>query len=557
MDQRRHRAGRGIAWSPLIAGNGASLLYLLSALSLLFGLTRIIGPVLAQSFDPAKLFPSLGVLYVYELSLLGAAVLIVRWRNVTDDAISLLVLMAVFLGVGGLALETVAHDSLPLALAFGLTLVVLGGGKLWAIRRWLAPGMGKVVTGVIVLVLAYGYLAPVGFAKLNSRVDGIGLRTGWLAGWWILVIAGTILYVAAGLCPSGDAWRCGAAVREPDGGDASPVPFARTRGMGWIFVAVLLVTAVGHQLAVAHVFDRGANSAGFPWSWPDLLPFASLALLLAVQYRRVFGCVWGRWDELLVLLPAFGIAVGLGAGWFGGGPGFNVQVLWHPAVLSALIAVAMACKAYRLKRNIPWAITILYASLAVLSLDPPAGGGVAKPFWLLSVLLFAGGLVLMAVVTRRVGWAVAAAVAVGGGVFASPVVQTAARTYAIHPWALALVTEAITLWVVYLVFPRTFPRVLARLAPVLFLLGTIWLFGEKSLALEVVVGVGPAVLMGAGVWWRSRDRVAAALYAGAPVWQGWRIIRANFGWGCVLLAFLLLAGVAFSLRKGARARAGY
>jgi hypothetical protein len=227
--------------------------------------------------------------------------------------------------------------------------------------------------------------------------------------------------------------------------------------------------------------------------------------------------------------------------------------LCHPAVLSALIGAAVAWKAWRLRRQTPWAILISYAALAVLSLDPSPGGGVEHVYWLPAGAVFAAGLVLMAVLTRRVGWALAAAAAVGIGTFVSPTAQDVARASAFAPFALAMIAEGIALWLVPLAFPRSCPRALGRVAPLLLLAGIIWLFGEKAPALDVTLVVVAAVLMGAVTWLRSGDRLAAVLYAGALAWQGWQLMRSSFGWGCVFLAFMLLAaGVALSLRKGAR-----
>jgi hypothetical protein len=552
---RRDFARRVFAWARTVAASGGSLLYLLSALSLLVGLGWIVAPILAESYEPGELFPALGVLYVYELGLLGAALVVVLWGRVIDDAVSLLVLLAAFLGIGGLALETVAHDSIVLVLGLGLVLLVLGGGKLWAVRRWLAPGMRRTLLGVSIALLAYGYLAPAALAGLTSRVGVGGLRPAWLAGWWILILAGAVLYVAGELCPPGDARRSAEAGGEAEGSEASRVPFARTRGMGWIFVAVLLAAAALHQLGLAHLFGRGGEPEGFPWSWADLVPFASLALLLAVQYRRVFGCAWGRWDEALSALPALGIALALGIAGPGGLPGLDAELFRHPAVMSAVIGAAVAWKAWRLGRHVPWAVAILYAGLAVLSLGPPAGEDPAGLFWLPAGILVAAGCALMALLTRRVEWAVAAAAVVGASLLASPAVRTAAWEHEVHPLALAAVAEGVALCAVHLAFPRAIPLALGRLAPVLFAAGSAWLFWGRSPALEVGLTLPPAVLMGTLVWWRGRDRVATGLYAGAPLWQGCRLMRASFGWGCVLLAFLLLAaGVVMSLRKGARAR---
>jgi hypothetical protein len=551
---KRHRA---ICWSKLIIGTGGSLLYLLSALSLLLGLTMIVGPVLAESFDPGTLFSSLGILYLYELGLLGAAILIVRCRNVTDDSVCLIVLMAIFLGVGGLALETVAHDSLSLALGCGLALLMLGAGKIWSIHRWLAPGMQKVVMAVIVLLLAYGYLGPVAFAEINCTGDRASLRTVWIAGWWILAIAGSILFIAAGLFPPGDAKNLETALPKQNEEKTSAIPFALTRAMGWVFVGVLLLTAVAHQLAVVYLFGNCGRMTGFSWSWVDLLPLASLALLLIVQYRRLFGYIWKAGDAVLLLLPALGILIGLNEGSLGDWPVLDFEILWHPTVLCALIASAIGWQAYQLKHEVPWAIAIFYVSLGVLSLNPSAVGDTASLLWLCSGLLLATGLTLITLRTKRMAWAVLAAATVGISVFASSNTQGPAMITHFSPMALALVAEAIAIWSMQLLFKEKFPARLARLAPIFLLLGMTLLFREYNPVIEMIMIAATGLLMGTAVWFRNHDRLTALMFAAVPLWQGWGIIRENIGYGCVLLAFFFLAiGVALSLRKGARAETG-
>jgi hypothetical protein len=80
---------------------GGSIFYCLSALSIVYGITQIIGPPLAESSNIGDILPCVGVLNVYELALLAVLILVVVWRNVTDDAISLVVLIALFLVASG------------------------------------------------------------------------------------------------------------------------------------------------------------------------------------------------------------------------------------------------------------------------------------------------------------------------------------------------------------------------------------------------------------------------------------------------------------------------
>jgi len=552
-EERSSAARPGIDWRKLIVGNGGSLLYLVSALCLLAGLGQIIGPILAESHDTVKLFPSLGTLYLYELCLLAAALFIVRCKNVTDDAVVLLVLIAVFMGIGGLALETVASDDNGLALACGLLLLGAGAGKLWAIKRWLAPQLNRVVLGVVFVILACGYLGPVAFASFNVDRDELALRPGWLAGWWILALACAALYVTAEVLPRGDARRAGSGGGDSgDGGaEAAEVPFALTPGMGWVFVAVLLAMAVLHQMGLAHLAGNGEDPDGFPWSWFDLLPIAIFAVLLAVQYRRLFGCEWGRLDEVLMALPALGIAGSLQAGGVAGLPGLDWELLRHPAALSALICAAIGLKAWHTRRDLPWVMTIGYAALVALSFCPAAGGGVTGGCVLAAGIVLLFGLVVMVALTRKIEWAVAAAAFVGPAVFLSPIARETASVSWMFPVGLATIAQGVALWLVQLAFRRRCPRFLARLAPLMLLVGVASLFGVRNPAVDVALLVLATAGMGVLAWIRGGERMAALMYAGVPAWQGVQLMRASFGWGCVGLGFLLLAaGVVYSLRKG-------
>ncbi len=76
---------------------GGSILYCLSALSIIYGISQVMGYQLVKSSELSQALPFILTLNIYELALLGVMVTIVLWRNVTDDAISLLILVALFL----------------------------------------------------------------------------------------------------------------------------------------------------------------------------------------------------------------------------------------------------------------------------------------------------------------------------------------------------------------------------------------------------------------------------------------------------------------------------
>lgn len=117
---------------------GGSILYCLSALSIIYGITQIVGPPLATSNALGDILPCVFVLNGYELALLGVLALIVTWRHVTDDAISLVLLVAVFLIGSGMPLGVVAPSGLDICLGIGVACTVLGLAKLYVLRRFIS-----------------------------------------------------------------------------------------------------------------------------------------------------------------------------------------------------------------------------------------------------------------------------------------------------------------------------------------------------------------------------------------------------------------------------------
>ncbi len=118
-------------WRAFIHLTKGSILYCLSALCIIYGIVRIVGPILARSDVLNQTLPCLGVLNLYELALLGAILLLVLWKNVTDDAVFLVVLIALFLIASGITLDTVANNSPPAAAAVGLASVLIAAENYW------------------------------------------------------------------------------------------------------------------------------------------------------------------------------------------------------------------------------------------------------------------------------------------------------------------------------------------------------------------------------------------------------------------------------------------
>ncbi|MHC4292810.1 MAG: hypothetical protein ACYSTX_00840 [Planctomycetota bacterium] len=115
---------------------GGSILYCLSALSIIYGVIQIIGPSLVRNNFLSDTLPSVLVLNIYELALLGVLVLIVAWKQVRDDAISLVVIISLFLVASGMILGMSACRGPGITLFIGILCTVIGLGKLYIMRRY-------------------------------------------------------------------------------------------------------------------------------------------------------------------------------------------------------------------------------------------------------------------------------------------------------------------------------------------------------------------------------------------------------------------------------------
>jgi hypothetical protein len=252
---------------------GGSILYALSALSIVYGITRIIGPPLAKSSVLQDILPCVAVLNVYELALLAVLLLIVVWRSVLDDAVSLVVLVSLFLVASGMTLGVVAPSGLDICLSIGLACTAVGFAKLYVLRRFIGLRIGWLSVLGLMLIMAWNFLGSSLMARpIMARVTTDGMRKDeWLLAWLVILIGAALVFVEA--------------VRKeyPPTGEQDDRPaFLRTSAMAWMFVLVLLCAAGVHQYAVAYMFAVDYVPA-------DFIPLAAAWSLLALELVRSLG----------------------------------------------------------------------------------------------------------------------------------------------------------------------------------------------------------------------------------------------------------------------------
>jgi len=524
--------GRPIRIAP---PHGASILYSLSALSILYGMAQLIGPVLARSGVLAETVPCIGALNLYELALLGVLLLIVLWRNVTDDAVSLVVLIGLFLIASGIALDTVANDDPNVAAAVAVACMGLAGLKLHALSRGVSLPLTGLLLAACAVVLAWNVLTAPAMAYLVRRgLDGAAhLRLAWLVGWLaVFAGAGLMLAHAAGT-PTGQARNA-----------HRIAPFLKTPAMAWVFASILFVGVAVHQYALAYIFD-------VPVSPADWLPCLALAVLIVLEVLRGYGVTPEPYQVALACVPLVGTLAAVSGGLFDLVPPPGVAWFWHPPVWLGLAGAGLAWHCLRNGRRLLWCAVLAYG-LAAVATAGPVPTGLTALNWdacglALVLVLLAGGLLW-----RNPAMLMAAVLLAAAGVVrAEMVAQWAQEWGRLGRPAVCAVTAGLGTMLVYIAFPRSLPRWVAIGGALLLALGAVY-FGETGPGLRpaFAVGVGTA-LTAAVVWLRTRDVAAALILCGPLFWAAYRGAQAAAAWRYVGLSFVLLgAGAAYSLRPG-------
>ncbi|MDP2897406.1 MAG: hypothetical protein Q8Q12_12775 [bacterium] len=520
-----------------------SFLYCLSALSILCGIAQIVGPVLARTNALAKTLPCLGVLNLYELALLAALLLLVLWRNVTDDAVFLVILISLFLIASGVTLDTIANDNPPVAAAVGVGCFVLGGMKLWAMRRYIAIRLERLLMIAAAVLLAWNFLLPPILAVIvrNAHERAIAVERGWLIGWLVMLCGGVLMLVHSVRTPTG-------AARPPD----THIPFLRTSGMAWVFALILLAAANVHQLALTFIFDLSV-------SFGDFLPIVGLAALLTLELMRNYGKKFAEEHIVVSVVPLAAVLFAVFTGTTDRGFSLDVGLLWHPPVLIAVLGPAILWISLRNRWQKLLPVVGAYVVCALLTVGGESGH--PETFnWEWSGWLVGASLFILSLLLRKVALAMFAVVlfSVTGG--ASSGLRAFADAHALPIAGIVGLIAGFGTVLVHAIFRKKLPRAIAFAGAAVLSLSVMVCFGPQVGAITghhaIASGLIAAVL-GVGLCLRTRDfAVAASLLV--PLIRGIYIgLEGMAGWRYAILSFLLLAGgVLVSLRKSRTGKTG-
>ncbi|MFM2091316.1 MAG: hypothetical protein RLZZ127_1805 [Planctomycetota bacterium] len=497
-----------------------SLIFPVSAACLAGGAWAVLGPAMADADRLAERLAAAGMVAAYAGALALAARLLVRWQAGNPDAVGVVLLLAMVLGGGGMALDTIAYTSPAAATLLGAVHALLGATCAWILHRRILPGGPAWAPVALAVYAAWHGLAPAWAGTFAAAAEPLGDPADPFMPGWLLQIS--LAWAVAWL---------------PLGGRAD-APFLH-RPMAWRAVLLAAVAAGG-----LHTGAQGWMLMLQP-DWAEHLAWVAPALLAAWRDLPWQGAAGTGLRVLTTLIP-FAVLLGgavcrhplaLHAG-EDGLAGWGLAVggwVSLPVVTGALVALWAAAQAVR-RRDAAAAGLAVAALAAAVAVIPWRGGLFLHGIPALAVLV--GGLVAWAAMRRRWELIVAIAAATGLAAWLWWCLQTPARQRPDAAWGVAAAAALPLL--AGMVHPSLWPAPLRRVtAAVLGVLGGIWAAHlQAAAAVAVVVPVAAAL--------RARDwrTAVGGLLPAAPAAWAWP------GWAAIAGAFVLVgAGLAASWRR--------
>jgi hypothetical protein len=309
---------------------GASILYCLSAVLMAYGIVNVMRPILAASYNLRDALPCVFTLHLYELALLGVLILIVS-RKVVDDAISIAILMALFLVGTSMALGTVADQNLTASFFLGLVGVAVALGKFYLMRRCARiPFAVLAILGLGALV-ACNYLGPVLLAR-SIAIDPtqeLARRGLWLFLLLAMLIAAALVLVEAARANHSHQTQQNKNERSP---------FLQTRVMVYLFALILLLGSGIHQYSMAFIFALERVLG-------DFVPLIAVAALLLLEILRHYGKRFGFTEIIISCAPLAAMLLAINEKSVLASGRFGIALICYPPVLLAITGLALAALA--------------------------------------------------------------------------------------------------------------------------------------------------------------------------------------------------------------------
>ena len=497
----------------------SSLIFLLSAACLLGGAWTVFASLGSDPEQIHERLAMIGTVHLYELALVGVALLLCRFQRANPGAIGPVILGACFLVGAAVTLDLVSIDRPYVTLACGAAGLFLAVGKSRVLTHLAGGASPTLLLVPLAVLMAWNLLWPAAMGLyLHHSASGLASPAWWMPGWIVVLGATAVLLIGI--------------IRDDGVGIERVRPFLRRSTMRWALgLAIAGCSAIHLQvLGYLHSLDVTLGEA---------LPVFALLCLGAVDLRHRAAGRAHALDQVLLALPCgLALAVMLSE---------EHGVMSNPHADGVVFAPAMVLLAYAVliwrlgirRGQIHWQwIAAASAVVGVL-----LWGAHSEPLsfnWSLAALGITAGLAARAIRQQRpLSLANALVIAV-----AVMLLQPAAISWqmgnGLMPFATLVAAMGVVVLAVALGWRNGVPPAAARLALWLVTVGVLLTCGRHgALSLAALAGGGALVAIHLVACWRTRDAwtllslsVPAVLVALAP---------ANKGWLAVWAAFLLLA----------------
>lgn len=510
---------------------GGSLFYCLSAVFITYGIHNVITPILKNGKSISQALPCIFTLHVYELALLAVLILIVS-RKVVDDAISVMVIIALFLVGTSMTLGAVINLNISAGMWIGLGSIVLAFGKFMAIRRFAKVPFTILTLVGLMLMVACNYLGPALLAHsfASEPTQELARRGLWMF-LWLIVLAGAGIILI-------EAIRSNQSFEQQKN---EKISFLQSPAMVYIFALILLSATAVHQYSIS--FTNTLYRA-----WGDYIPVIAMATLLGIELLRYFFNRFSYLHLAMACIPGAFILLGLEDKAFYSNGSFTLDLIAYPPVACGLIALAITALAlyhhwYKLLYAVyPYGLGIILT--AGFSPETPWDLNVHPCIVTMAVTLLAYGLV------KRNQYVCIASIFVMciDFVLMDNFAQFAKNNNLTVPGAVAGIAGLGTT-ILYLIFAKKLKKVF-QIAGVIGLAIFILDWLPDQVDYRYAIASLSATVLITAFWLRLRDFIAIAILCAPLCIRFYIAARQLAHWRFIILGFLLLAGGAIaSLKK--------
>jgi hypothetical protein len=516
-------------WKSFFRLTGGSVLYCLSAVAVAYGIVNMMRPILAESKTLREALPCIFTLQVYEIALLGVLVLIVS-KKVIDDAISLTILVSIFLIGTSMALGSVADKDITMSLYVGLAGIGLALGKFQVMLRFARiPFRILSFLGLGILVIC-NYLGPNILARSLSvePANELARRSLWLFILLIMLLGAGLVIIEA-------------VRRKQREQQDEQTGFLQRPVMVYVFALIIVIASGVHQYTMAFTFALERVLG-------DYVPVIAVATLLLVEIFRRCGKRFGFIEIVISCMPLAVMMLAIQRKSVLATSQLNFGLICYPSVLLGLFGLALAGLAMCHRWNKLFYVVFVYFLGVILTFgfspEYPHDLNIHICLWTVVISLLFYGIIIRNQYISLAGFGILCFELSLQDAF-----STFVLSYNVTEAGGLLGVGGLGCMALYLFFGQRFNKAI-RIIGAICLAVFVYEYLPTNIHwryLIILIGTG---LLAIGLWYRARDTRVRIILSIPYLMRLYIVAKQIAYWRFVILGFLLLGvGTIVSLLK--------